>query len=224
MTNQATLRHVTLQSLENYRTAATQAVVAYRAGSHRLVGAVNGTLKNTVYPRTAKLAPVATDRADSVRGNLSEIVVKGIDQVAERAEQVIAFSATTAAEQLSKAAKFAAGIHNPIVANGLQTAARLTMPGAQAALAVSTQVVKGANALVDIAGAQPVRAAARKVKVKAKAAKSTTPRKAAPVVREVKAAVKSVNRRVAKAAQAPVAKAERAVRSAKKAVTKAAAA
>ena len=222
MTRQSTLRLVTLQSLENYRTAATQAVVAYRAGSHRLVGAVNGTLKNTVYPRTAKLAPAATDRADSVRGNLSEIVVKGIDQVAERAAQVIAFSASTAAEQLGKAAKFAAGIHNPIVANGLQTAARMTMPGAQAALAVSTQVVKGANALVDMTGAQPVRTAARKVK--AKATRTTPARKAAPVAREVKAAVKSVKRTVAKAAKAPVVQAERAVRSAKKAVTKAAAA
>jgi len=224
MTSQPTLRLVTLQSLENYRTAATQAVVAYRAGGHRLVGAVNGTLKNTVYPRTAKLAPAATDRADNVRGNLSQIVVKGIDQVAERAAQVIAFSASTAAEQLSKAAKFAAGIHNPIVANGLQTAARMTMPGAQAALAVSTQVVKGANALVDMTGAQPVRTAARKVKVKAKAARTTPARKAAPVAREVKAAVKSVKRTVAKAAKAPVVKAERAVRSAKKAVTKAASA
>jgi hypothetical protein len=198
-----TLRHVTLESLENYRTAATQAVVAYRAGSHRLVGAVNGTLKNSVYPRTAKLAPRATHRIDAVRGNLSDVVVKGIDQVAERAEQAIAFSADTAAEQLNKAANFAAGIDNSVVANGLQTAARLTMPGAQAALVVSTQVAKGATKLADLAGAKPVKTAVRKATRSVKA-------KTAPVVRKAKAAVKAV--------KAPVAPAKRAVRSAKKAV------
>ena len=74
-----TLSRVTLQTLENYRTAATQAVVAYRLGGHRLVGAVNGALKNGVYPRTAKMAPRATERLNEVRGSVSKIVVKGIE-------------------------------------------------------------------------------------------------------------------------------------------------
>ncbi len=215
-----TLRHVTLQSLENYRTAATQAVVAYRAGSHRLVGAVNGTLKNSVYPRTAKLAPRATDRIDAVRGNLSDVVVKGIDQVAERAEQAIAFSADTAAEQLNKAAKFAAGIDNSVVANGLQTAARMTMPGAHAALVVSTQVAKGATALAGMVGARSAKKAVRKPAAAAK-------RKVAPVARQAKTVMKTASKRVAKvvkAVEAPVAKAKRAARSAKKTVSGAVAA
>jgi uncharacterized phage infection (PIP) family protein YhgE len=210
MTNPS-LSRVTLQSLENYRTAATQAVVATRLGGHRLVGAVNGALKNSVYPRTAKLAPRATDRMNQVRGNVSEVVVKGIDQVAAGAEKAIELSSSTAAAQVNKVARFAAGVNNQIVANGLQAAARLTMPGAKAALAVSSQVAKGATALADAAGARPVRNAVRK-------AAAGSSRKLAPVARNAKATVKTAGRRVAKKMQAPVAHAQRAARTAKKAV------
>jgi uncharacterized phage infection (PIP) family protein YhgE len=216
MTNPS-LSRVTLQSLENYRTAATQAVVATRLGGHRLVGALNGALKNSVYPRTAKLAPRATDRMNQVRGNVSEVVVKGIDQVAAGAEKAIELSSSTAAAQVNKVARFAAGVNNQIVANGLQAAARLTMPGAKAALAVSSQVAKGATALADAAGARPVRNAVRK-------AAAGSSRKLAPVARNAKATVKTAGRRVAKTMQAPVAHAQRAARTAKKAVARASAA
>ena len=192
MTSQ-TLSRVTLQSLENYRSAATQAVFAYRLGGHRLVRFVNGALKDSVYPRTAKLAPRATDRMNEMRGNVSEIVVKGIDQVAERAEKAIALGSTTAATQVSKVARFAAGVDNEIVANGLQAAARMTMPGAKLALVVSSRVAAGANALAGAAGARPVRTAARKAAARSK-------RKLAPVARRAKVAVKAATRRVAKAA------------------------
>ena len=211
--NNPSLSRVTLQSLENYRTAATQAVVATRLGGHRLVGAVNGALKNSVYPRTAKLAPRATDRMNQVRGNVSEIVVKGIDQVAESVEKAIEVSSTTAAAQVSKVAKFAAGVNNQIVANGLQAAARMTMPGAKVALVVSSRVAQGATALADAAGARPVRKAA-----------AGSSRKLAPLARKTQAAVKSAGRRVAKTMQAPVARAQGAARTARKAVARAAAA
>ena len=202
------LSRVTLQSLDNYRTAATQAVGAYRAGGHRLVGAVNGTLKNSIYPRTAKLAPRTTHRIDGVRGSISDIVEKGIDQVADQADKAIAFSATTAAAQVHKAAKLAAGIDNPVVANGLHAAARLTMPGAQAALVVSTQVVKGANALAGIAGAKPAKRAVRKAAAGAKRKVAAAPAPKAKAV--VKSAQKRVAR-VAKAVKAPVVQAKKAV-------------
>ena len=208
MTSQ-TLSRVTLQSLENYRTAATQAVVAYRLGGHRLVRLVNGALKNSVYPRTGRM--------NEVRGNVSGIVVKGIDQVALRAEKAIALGSTSAATQVSKVARFAAGVDNEMVANGLQAAARLTMPGAKAALAVSSQVAKGATALADAAGARPMRKAVRQ-------AAAGSSRKLAPVARKAQATVKTAGRRVAKKMQAPLARAERAARTAKKAVTRAAAA
>jgi hypothetical protein len=213
-----TLSHVTLQSIENYRTAAVETVAAYRVGSRRLVGVMNGALQNSVYPRTAMVAPRVTDRMDEVRGKVSDIVVKGIDQVAEGAEKAIELSSSTAASQLTKVAKFAAGIDNEIVANGLQAAARLTMPGAKVALLVSTRVAEGATALADAAGAHPVRKVARKAVRKAKA---SAPRKAAPAVRKAKATVKTATRRATKAVKAvdaPVAKVQRAARKAKQAV------
>lgn len=209
-----TLSHVTLQSIENYRTAAVETVAAYRVGSRRLVGVMNGALQNSVYPRTAMVAPRVTDRMDEVRGKVSDIVVKGIDQVAEGAEKAIELSSSTATSQLTKVAKFAAGIDNEIVANGLQAAARLTMPGAKVALLVSTRVAEGVTKLADAAGAHPVRKVARKAVRKAKA---STQRKAAPIVRKAKASVKTTSRRVTKAvkaADAPVAKVQRAARKA----------
>jgi hypothetical protein len=208
MTTQ-TLSRVTLQTLENYHTAATQTVVAYRLGGHRLLRVVNGALAKSVYPRTAKVAPRVTDRMDEVRGNVSEILIKGIDQVAERTEKAIELSSTAAAAQVNKVAAFASGIENEIVANGLQTAARLTMPGANVALVLSSKVAEGAHALAGAAGARPVRKAARKV---------------APVARKAKATAKTAGKRVAKVAQAPVARARRAAGSAKKAVAGAVAA
>jgi hypothetical protein len=204
MTTQ-TLSRVTLETLENYRTAATQAVAAYRLGSHRFVSVVNGALKKSVYPRTTKMAPRVTERMNEVRGNVSKIFVNGIDQVTERTERAIELGSTTAAAQVSKVAKFAAGIDNQILANGLQGAARLAMPGAKVALVLSSKVAEGASALADAAGGRTVR-------------------KAAPVARKAKSTVKAATRRTAKTTKAPAAKARRAARGAKKAVTKAVAA
>lgn len=234
-----TLSHLTLQTLDNYRTAASQAVVAYRVGSHRLVNAFNDTLENSVYPRTAKLAPKTTRRMDGVRGNVSDVVVKGIDQVAERTEQAIEMGSTAAAAQVKKAARFAAGIDNNLVASGLQTAARLTVPGAKVALAVSGKVAEGAHALAGAAGARPVRKAVRKTTVKAgrkntakavgKAVRQVTAqaqREAAPVVRRARKAVAETTKQVTRAARVVKAKAapvEAAVRRTPRAVKKVAA-
>jgi hypothetical protein len=220
MTTQ-TLSRVTLQTLENYRAAATQGVVAYRLGGHRLVGVVNGALENTVYPRTARIAPRATDRANEVRGTVSEFVEKGIDQIARNTEKVIAMSSDTAAAQVSRLAKFADGIENTVVAEGLQTAAKLTMPGAKVALVLSTKVAEGAQALADVAGARRVRKAAR-------SAAAGTQRRAAPVARKAKAATQATTRRVTRAAtkavKAPATKVQRTARRAKKQVAEAVAA
>ncbi len=155
------LSHVTLETLENCRTAAARSVVACRSGGRRLLGAVNGALQRSVYPVT-------------------QIVIKGLDQTAARAETAIEFGAYTAGTQVNKLARFASKVHNPAVANGLQTMARLTMPGAKVALAISGKVAAGAVAWADAAGARPVRRAARKA---AKAAQPRWSRPAAVVVR-----------------------------------------
>lgn len=193
------LSHLTLETLENYRNAATQGVLAYRSGSRRLIGAVNGALEQRVYPRTAKLAPRATELMNDVRGNVTQIVIKGLEQSAARATTAIEFGANTAGTQVNKLARFAAKVDNQVVANGLQTVARLTMPGAKVALAISGKVAAGAAALADAAGARPVRGAARKA--------AAAPRRAA--------------KRAAQAAKAPVAKARRSAVAARKAVKRA---
>ncbi len=194
------LSHVTLETLENYRTAAAQSVLACRSGGRRLIGAVNGALQQRVYPRTAKLAPRATEFMNGVRGNVTQIVTKGLEQTAAGATTAIEFGANTAGTQLHKLAKFASKVDNTVVANGLQTVARLTMPGAKVALAISGKVAAGAVALADAAGARPVRRAARKAA----------------------AAPRRVAQRVTQAAKAPLAKARRAGVAAKKAVKRAA--
>jgi hypothetical protein len=159
------LSHLTLETLENCRNAATQGVRAYRSGGHRLVGAVNGALERSVYPRTARLAPRATAFMNGVRGNVSQIVIKGLEQTAARAATAIEFGAHSAGSQVHKLARFASTVHNPAVANGLQTVARLTMPGARVALAISDKVAAGATALADAAAPRRVaRRAARAAK------------------------------------------------------------
>jgi hypothetical protein len=219
--NNQTLSRVTLQTLENYRTAANQAVRAYRLGSHRLVGVVNGALENTVYPRTAKLAPRATDRMNGVR--------KGIDQVAESTGKAIDLGADTAVAQVTKVADFAAGIDNAMVAGGLQTAARLTMPGAKVALVVSGKVAGGAQALAQVAAGKPVKAAARKAGARVQRAAKPVVRKAKLAKADTASTVKAATRRVTrnstkavnktvKAVEAEVAKAPRRARAVRKSV------
>lgn len=187
----STLSSVTLQTIENYRTAAARAVVAYHLGGKRLLGWVNGTLQNSVYPRTSKLAPRTTERFNQIRGSASEVVVKGVEQVAQRTGQAIEFGSAAAASQVSKLARFAAGVDHERVAGGLQTAARLSLPGARIALALSSRIAQGANALADAAGARPVRGMARKAALQAQ-------RRAAPVARKAQATLKSGAKRVAK--------------------------
>jgi hypothetical protein len=195
------LSHVALETLENCRAAASRSVVAYRSGGQRLIGAVNGALEHSVYPRTAKLAPRATALMNEVRGNVSQIVIKGLGQAAAGAAMAIEFGANSAGTQVNRLARYAAGVDNEVVANGLQTAARLTMPGARVALAISGTVAAGAIALADAAGARPVRRAARKAA----------------------AAPRRVAKRAAQATKAPLAKAHRNGRAAKKAVARRAA-
>jgi len=220
-----TLSSVTLQTLKNYRVAAEQTVAAYRWGGHRLVAGVNRALVDGVYPRTAQLAPQATERMDEVRGSVSKYVVKGIDLVAERTEQAIEAGSATVAEQVKRVAALAAGVENETVASGLEVAARLTMPGAKVALAVSGKIAEGANALADAAGVRTARKVVRKAAAGAKRQVAATQRRAAPLERKARAAVKTAGRRVTKVAaaiEAEVAKAPRRARAAKKSIVAAA--
>jgi hypothetical protein len=190
------LSNVTLETLENYRNAAAQGILAFHSGGRRLMGAVNGALQHSVYPRTVKLVPRATKFMNGVRGNVSQFVTRGLDQTAAGASTAIEFGANSAGTQLNKLAHFAAAVDSPLLAGGLQTVARLTMPGAKVALAISGKVAAGAVALAHAAGARPLRRAVRKA--------AATPRRAM------------------QAAQTPLAKARRSGVAAKKAIKRAA--
>ena len=210
-----TLSRVTLQTLRNYTTAAQRTVTATRLGGHRLVGAVDGALKTRVYARTAKVLPQTTGRLDEMRDGVTGFVTKGIDRLAHRTEKAIEASAAVAAEQVTRAARLASTVESPIVANGLQTAARLTMPGAQLALVWSSKVAEGAEALAKAAGARPVRRAVRQ-------AAAGTKRKAAPVAQRAQRATKAVTARarrttanVVEAAKKSTARAKRTARAVK---------
>lgn len=219
-----TLSRVTLQTLRNYTTAAQRTVAATRLGGHRIVGAVDGALKTRVYARTVKVLPQTTGRLDEIRDGVTGFVTKGIDRLAQRTEKAIETGAAVAAEQVTRAARLASTVENPIVANGLQTAARLTMPGAQLALVWSGKVAEGAEALAKAAGVRPVRRAVRQ-------AAAGTKRKAAPVARRAQRATKAVTTRarrtassVVEAAQPTTTRAKRTARTAKAQASQAAAA
>jgi len=170
-----TLTRVTLNTVEHCRIAAKQFVLAYRLGSQRVIGKLDGALANTaVSPRIT---------------GLTGWVAKGVEQVAERSTQAIDFGAHTAAAQLSKAAKLVKGVDNEMLANGLQTASRLSLPTALALLAVAGKAAAGADSLVK--AVQPTKKPAKRaVRPTRPAVKAAVKPAAKPVAKPVKAAAK----------------------------------
>ncbi|MBL0087246.1 MAG: hypothetical protein IPP87_22675 [Ideonella sp.] len=161
------LRSVTLATIENYRAAANQATRAYRLGSRRLITAVNAGLEKNIDTRTAKLVPQVVDAMVGLRGRMSDAMFKGIDQVSTRTEQVVDLGTDGVVRQVSKVADFADGVANPTLANGLQTAARLSLPVAKMGLTVSGKLVDGAKALSNAAKGEGVVKRATRASTKA---------------------------------------------------------
>ena len=177
--NQATLSSVTLATIENYRSAANEAARAYQLGSQRLINALNSGINEQIYSRTSKVAPQFTESANKVRGRVTQIVLDGIDQITTRTEKAVEVGSDGAAHQVNKVAKLVAGIDNTTVANGLHTVARLSLPGAKVAFAVSGKVADGAKALATAA-------AGKGVKPVVKAAKATAAKAVRKTVRSAK--------------------------------------
>lgn len=204
-----TLSSVTLETITNYRNAASFAVDAYRAGSLRLIDAVNNGIDN-VYSQTSKVAPQLTRTVAQFRGDLSDIIVKGVGEVAARTDKVIEASSDGAAVGVNKVVKFTAGIDNPLLVNGIEVAVRLSLPGAQVARSVSAKVAEGADALAraakgrkSLAAKKPVVRAKKTVaKRKAALAKTVKRKTAAPrkAVASAQAKASRVKRQVAAAA------------------------
>ncbi|MEH0168600.1 hypothetical protein [Roseateles microcysteis] len=178
-----TLTHVTLNTVEQCRSAATQVVKAYRLGGHRVIGKVK----------------TSNERVNT----LTQLAAKGVDQVADRSEQLIDISAKATATQISKAAKFANSIDNPVLANGLQTASRLSLPSALAVLAVAGKAAAGADSLVK---AVEVKRPARKARAAVKPLASKVAKKVVKAAKAVaKPAAKPVRKAPARRAAAPAA-------------------
>lgn len=218
--NTPTLRRLTMQTMANYRSAARQVVAASGAGSRRVVRAVDGTLQRQVMAPATRLVPKAGERMDDMRDNVARLVERGITQVEKAAEATIERSSDFAMAQAERIADMADGVTLPLVADGLHTAARLTLPAAQLSLGMSEKLVQGATALADAAGARPVRKAVRKTAGKAaraakaplKQATRRTSKAAAPAPKAVKAAkagVAKAVKAVQKAEPAPVKRARR---------------
>ena len=219
---QQTLSTVTLATIENYRHAASLAVVAYRTSSNRLIDAVNSSIEANVYSRTEKVAPQLTAKLSQVRSGLTDIMVKGIDSVSTGSDKAIEASSATATQGVTKVAQFAAGIDNRVVANGIDAVVRLSLPGAQMAQTLSAKVVVGADTLSRVAAgkqAQTARAvkAVKSVKKAAVAAKRNVVRKAA-------ATQKAVFKKTAAAKTKATVVAKKSVASAKRKVAEVAAA
>ena len=164
-----TLSTVTLATIENYRHAASLAVMAYRTGSNRLIDALNNSIEANVYSRTEKVAPQLTSKLLRVRTGLTDIMVKGIDVVSTGSDMAIEAGSTTATKGVAKVARFAAGIDNRVVASGIGAVVRLSMPGAQMAQTVSAKVAEGADTLSRVA-AKPKLQSVRAVKAVKKTA------------------------------------------------------
>lgn len=237
------LRSVTLATIENYRAAANQAARAYRLGGRRLLAAVNAGLEKNLDARTAKLVPQVADALAGMRGRVSDAMVKGIDDVTSRTEQAVDLGTDGVIKQVTKVADFAEGIANPMLANGLQAAARISLPVAKVGLTVSGKVADGAKALSGAAGgatfgagvakraAGSVKRAAstaqRKVAAKGKAASPFTDMVsdvAAKVGKTTTRATRQVKAQAADVAADVAAQAEATVKQATKAVRRAAAA
>ena len=228
---QTSLRAVTLKTVANYTQAAERAVGAYRAGGHRLISAMQRGVDQAAKQGAERLAPRLAAALRRASGSMTGLAAKGLDAVSSRTERAIEMSSTGVCTQVSRVADLAEGVDNRVVVSSLQAAVRISLPGAQAALAISERVAAGAGKLPGapvkvkavVAKAKPAASAGRRAAVKldakveavAKTA-SATVKKAkkaiAPVAVEVKAAVKpkAVRKSAAKpvtvVAKAPVAR------------------
>lgn len=184
---QASLSRVALATIENYRNAAHQAARAYQVGTQRLIRGLNKGIDDQVYSRTSKVAPQLTDALSKVRGRMTRIVVQGIDQVTSRTEQAVGFGSDGAAKQVTRAAQFVAQIDNALLANGLQAAARLSLPSAKVALAVSSKLADGAKVLAGVAAGHGFGAAAQSAARRTRRQGAAASRRTAKAVRTVAA-------------------------------------
>ena len=198
------LNSVTLATIENYRDAANQAARAYQLGTQRLISALNGRLEKTVDGRIDSIAPQLNSRIVTARSRVTDIVVKGIDELTKRTGRAVDLGYDNAAAQVNKLAKLVGGIDSTTVVNGLAAVARLSLPAAKVGLTVSSKLVDGVQALASAVQGDSAKAAADAA-VKTPVRKATrVQRQTATVSRKAVKAVKAVKAAVAAPKQTAV--------------------
>ena len=185
----STLRAVTLKTVANYAHAAERTVLAYRVGGQRLIAAMQRGVDLAAQNGPERLA-TALRRAG---GNMGGMAGKGLDKVSRGTERAIEMSSSGVRSQVARVADLAEGVDLPVLSSGLQAAARISLAGAQAALALSERVVAGADKLPGTPAAKA------DAKLHASVARSRS--QARKAAKPLKAAVKADTTRVRRAAK-----------------------
>lgn len=204
---QASLRTVTLKTVANYHHAAERAVGAYRLGGHRLVAVMRRGVDSAARRGAERFAPSLAAAIKRAGDRVGSLAVKGIDAVSSGTTRVLTIGSDGVRSQVERVAVLAGGVDYPVVVSGLEAAARFSLPGAQAALALSERVAAGAAKLETVvAGARSTRA-----KAAAQRVRRAAPARGRSTVAKVEAEVKTTARRATKAASTKVAKVARQV-------------
>ena len=142
-----TLRAITLKTVANYTRAAEHAVWAYRSSGQRLINAMERGVDKAARQGAERLAPRLATALRRATGRVTGLASKSLDAVSSRSERVIELGSAGVTTQLKRVADLVEGVGNRVVAGGVQAAVRISMPGAQAALALSERVVAGVDKL-----------------------------------------------------------------------------
>jgi hypothetical protein len=204
---QASLRAVTLETVDNYRQVAQHAVDAYRASGHRLLSLMSRSVDRAAVRGAQRIAPRWAAALRKTSGKVTGVAAKGIDTVTARTERVIERGSAGVSAQVSRMATLVEGIENRYIATGLQAAARVSLTGARAALTLSERLVAGADKLSEVIEGSPVaraktvaRRGQRKVVARGRGVAKTVRQAAEPAQAEVKKQVKAVARRAKRVA------------------------
>lgn len=136
---------MTLETVDQYRQAAEQALSAYRAGGHRLLGLMSRNLERATKRGVERFAPQLAAALCRTSDKMAGAAAKGIDAVSARSEQVVEAGSAGVGERLGRAAEFVEGLEVRFLGSGLQAAARASLSGARAALGLSQVLMTGAE-------------------------------------------------------------------------------
>jgi len=211
---QASLRTVTLETVDNYRQVAEHAVNAYRASGHRLLSMMSRSVDRAATRGAERIAPSWAAALRKTSNKVTSVAAKGIDSVSARTERVIEIGTADVSARVSRMANLVEGIENRYIATGLQAAALVSLTGAQAALTLSERLVAGADKLSSaIEGSAVSRAKTvasrgkRAVAARGRGVTRSVSRVAQPAQAGVKTQVSAVARRAKSAtAKLPAAK------------------